>query len=254
MNDTFPLGNVTRAPLVEIWRARWRPGCGGPSTPVTGPRVRLLRTVRGGPPDLAYARWFRGSSPTRTTRPWPPAARALDPPIPATCAASPCATASGRRRSVRRSRGPAPTFPPCTTAASSEQLVPFLPTSGGSALRRRSLPGVGDPPGDGAARRAGPHDPCHLTTNGAVDAAGRAHPVDAAVDVSVSLDAATAATLSRSGGVEAGRWCRPASTGFCEWGRRRDTYVSVTFCLMTVNWHGTGNVLPAGGRSGHRAR
>ena len=238
MNDTFPLGNVTEAPLLDIWRGavatRLRRaidagdlglGCGF-----------CAPAVEDGRPDLAYARWFEGFAVDGDDPPWP---RQLELSITNTCNLR-CVMCNGEWSSSIRSQVEGrPPLPAVYDDGFFEQLVPFLPH-----LERVKLYG-GEPFLASETLRVmellveqGLTTRCHLTTNGTqwtprVERILSMLPVD----VAVSLDAATAGTYESIRRGSSWEVVRANLDRFCEWGRRRGTWVSTTFCLMTVNWH-----------------
>ncbi len=241
MNDTFPLGNVADAPLEDIWR---------------GDAARRLRravaagdldlgcgfcrpAVERGRPDLAYARWFEDFAVDGDDPPWP---RQLELSITNTCNLR-CVMCNGEWSSSIRSQVEGrPPLPEVYGDAFFGQLRPFL-----AHLDRVKLYG-GEPFLASETLRVmemlvdeGLSTRCHLTSNGTqwtprVERILSMLPVD----VSVSLDAATAATYESIRRGSSWEVVRANLDRFCEWGRRRETFVSVTFCLMTVNWHELG--------------
>lgn len=241
MNDTFPLGNVTAAPLEEIWRGeaaqRLRRaieagdldlGCGF-----------CKPAVERGRPDQSYARWFEEFGLDGDDPPWP---RQLELSITNTCNLR-CVMCNGEWSSSIRSQVEG--RPPLPTVYGDhffEQLRPFL-----AHLDRVKLYG-GEPFLASETLRVmemlveeGLTTRCHLTTNGTqwtprVERILSMLPVD----VSVSLDAATAETYEAIRRGSSWEQVRANLDRFCEWGRRRETFVSVTFCLLTVNWHELG--------------
>lgn len=241
MNDTFPLGNVTRTPLLDIWRGAVASelrravdvgdlglGCGF-----------CAPFVDEGRPDLAYARWFEDFAVDGDDPPWP---RQLELSITNTCNLR-CVMCNGEwSSSIRAQVEGRPPLPSVYGDEFFEQLVPFLPH-----LERVKLYG-GEPFLASETLRVmellvdqGLTTRCHLTTNGTqwtprVERILSMLPVD----VSVSLDAATATTYESIRRGSSWDVVRANLDRFCEWGRRRDTWVSVTFCLMTANWHELG--------------
>ncbi|MBL8778113.1 MAG: radical SAM protein [Acidimicrobiales bacterium] len=241
MNDTFPLGNVTAAPLEEIWR---------------GEAARRLRraieagdldlgcgfcrpAVERGRPDQSYARWFEEFDLDGADPPWP---RQLELSITNTCNLR-CVMCNGEwSSSIRAQVEHRPPLPTVYDDAFFDQLRPFL-----AHLDRVKLYG-GEPFLASETLRVmemlveeGLTTRCHLTTNGTqwtprVERILSMLPVD----VSVSLDAASAETYESIRRGSSWAQVRANLDRFCEWGRRRETFVSVTFCLLTVNWHELG--------------
>lgn len=241
MNDTFPMGNVTGASLEEIWR---------------GDAARRLRraieagdldlgcgfckpAVERGRPDQSYARWFEEFALDGDDPPWP---RQLELSITNTCNLR-CVMCNGEwSSSIRAQVEHRPPLPTLYDDAFFEQLRPFL-----AHLDRVKLYG-GEPFLASETLRVmemlveeGLTTRCHLTTNGTqwtprVERILSMLPVD----VSVSLDAASAETYEAIRRGSSWAQVRANLDRFCEWGRRRETFVSVTFCLLTVNWHELG--------------
>lgn len=242
MNERHPLGNITAASLEDIWR---------------GAGARRLRRamedgdlglgcdfchvqVQGGRPDLAYARRFEGFAVDGPEPAWP---HQLELSVTNTCNLR-CVMCNGEWSSSIRSQ--VEHRPPLVSRYSEEffeQLRPFLPH-----LDRVKFYG-GEPFLASETLRvmemlvdAGLTTRCHVTTNGTqwtprVERILSMLPVD----VSVSLDAATPETYESIRRGSSWDDVRRNLDRFCEWAERRGTWVSVTFCLMTVNWHELGD-------------
>lgn len=238
MNDRHPMGNVAEAPLQEIWR---------------GARARALRRamergdlglgcdvcatqVDAGRPDLAYARWFEAFPVAKADPDWP---RQLELSLTNTCNLR-CVMCNGEWSSSIRTRveGRAP-LPAVYGEAFFAQLRPFLPHlervkfyGGEPFLAAETLRVMELLVEEGLSTR------CHVTTN-ATQWTPRVERILTMlpVDVSVSLDAATPQTYESIRRGSSWDTVRRNLDRFCEWADRRGTWVSVTFCLMTVNWH-----------------
>jgi MoaA/NifB/PqqE/SkfB family radical SAM enzyme len=237
MNEIHVLGNVRNDALVDIWR---------------GERADRLRRamerddlslgcdfcrwpMESGRPDLAFARWF-SELPVTPDPDWP---RQLEFSVSNTCNLQ-CVMCNGEWSSSIRSQreGLAP-LPKVYDDEFFEGLAPFLPH-----LERVKFLG-GEPFLAGETLRimemlveAGSRARCHATTNGTQWSPRVERILDMLpMDISVSLDAATAATHAQ---IRIGAdWdeVRRNLDRFRERAARRGTHVSITMCLMTHNWH-----------------
>lgn len=242
MNERHTLGNITQTGLGDIWR---------------GERARSLRRameaddltlgcgfcsphLSGGRPGLAYARWFDGFDVDSAEPAWPVQ---LELSISNTCNLR-CVMCNGEWSSSIRSQVEGrPPLPTVYDDAFFEELRPFLPH-----LERVKFLG-GEPFLAGETLRVmemlvelGLATRCHVTTNGThwsprIERILSMLPVD----VSVSLDAATAKTYESIRRGASWDGVRRNLDRYCEWAERRGTYVSVTFCLMTANWQEFGD-------------
>jgi MoaA/NifB/PqqE/SkfB family radical SAM enzyme len=238
MNEAHVLGNVRNATLTEIWR---------------GERAAELRRameahdltlgcdfcrwpIEAGRQDLAFSRWFT-ELPVRAAEPAWPAQLELS--ISNTCNLQ-CVMCNGEWSSSIRSQreGLAP-LPKVYDDAFFDELRAFVPH-----LERVKFLG-GEPFLAGETLRVmdllvegGSTARCHVTTNGTqwtprVERLLEMLPVD----ISVSLDATSAATYE---GIRVGSsWAtvRENLDRFRATARRRGTTVSITMCLMRQNWH-----------------
>jgi molybdenum cofactor biosynthesis enzyme MoaA len=237
MNEAHVLGNVRNAPLLDLWR---------------GERAERLRRamddqdlslgcdfcrwpIEDGRADLAFARWF-ADLPATPQPPWP---SQLEFSVSNTCNLQ-CVMCNGEWSSSIRSQreGLAP-LPKVYDDAFFEGLRAFLPH-----LERVKFLG-GEPFLAAETLRimdllveAGATPAVHVTTNGTqwtprVERILEMLPVG----IALSLDAATKETYEQ---IRIGsRWetVRENLDRFREVARRRGTHVSITMCLMTVNWH-----------------
>lgn len=238
MNEAHVLGNVRTASLEEIWR---------------GERAARLRRamedhdlglgcdfcrwpVESGRPDLAFSRWFQELPVEGPDPEWP---RQMELSITNTCNLQ-CVMCNGEWSSSIRSQREG--LAPLAKVYGDEffdQLRAFLPH-----LRRVKFLG-GEPFLAAETLRvmellveAGSDARCHATTNGTqwtprVERILEMLPVD----ISVSLDAATAGTYEQIRVGSSWDTVRANLDRFIAVAQRRGTHVSITMCLMTLNWH-----------------
>jgi MoaA/NifB/PqqE/SkfB family radical SAM enzyme len=237
-NDYHLLGNVTERPLLDIWR---------------GEKARELREamarqdldlgcdfcewqVAKGRPDLAFARWFDQFPVESDEPPWP---QQLELAVSNTCNLQ-CVMCDGEwSSSIRSQREGLPPLPKAYDDAFFEGLVPFLPH-----LRRVKFLG-GEPFLAAETLRVmdllvdqGLRTECHVTTNGTQWSPRVERILDRLpVGVSVSIDAATAATYES---IRVGSSWDTLMANLDRFQERADakgTYLGLTFCLMVANWH-----------------
>jgi len=238
MNESHVLGNVRDGRLEDIWR---------------GERADRLRRamvdqdlslgcdfcrwpVENGRADLAFSRWFAELPADDPTPAWP---RQIEFSITNTCNLQ-CVMCNGEWSSSIRSQreGLAP-LPKVYDDRFFDELVPFLPH-----LQRVKFLG-GEPFLAAETLRimellveAGSTARCHVTTNGTQWSPRVERILDLLpVDVSVSLDAATATTYEAIRVGSSWTTVRANLDRFRERARARGTHVSITMCLMTLNWH-----------------
>lgn len=231
------LGNVRNAPLVDLWRGeradRLRRameaedlslGCDFCRWPIENRR-----------PDLAFARWF-ADLPLTAQPEWP---AQLEFSVSNTCNLQ-CVMCNGEWSSSIRSQreGLAP-LPKVYDDAFFDGLRDFLPhlekvkfLGGEPFLAAETLRIMEMMVEAGATAR------CHVTTNGTqwsprVERILEMLPID----ISVSLDAATKATYEQIRIGSTWETARENLDRFRATAQRRGTHVSITMCLMTVNWH-----------------
>ena len=240
MNTLHVLGNVAEQPLSEIWRGE-----------AAGRLRRAMEAhdldlgcdfckwpVEDGRPDLAFSRWFEEFDVDEgdADPEWP---RQLEFSVSNTCNLQ-CVQCNGSwSSSIRSQREGLPPLPKVYGDAFFDDLRPFLPH-----LERAKFLG-GEPFLAGETLRimemmveVGATARCHVTTNGTqwsprVERILEMLPVDLAV----SLDAATAETYESIRVGSSWATVQENLDRFADHARRRDAHVSVTYCLMTVNWH-----------------
>jgi MoaA/NifB/PqqE/SkfB family radical SAM enzyme len=237
MNDTHVLGNVRAQRLEDIWR---------------GERARSLRQAMAehdlglgcdfcrwpideGRRDLSYAAWF-DHLPVAEEPEWP---SQIEFSVSNTCNLQ-CTMCNGEwSSSIRSQREGLPPLPKVYDDDFFEDLRPFLPhltrvkfLGGEPFLAAETLRVMEMLVEVGSTAR------CHVTTNGTqwtprVERILEMLPVD----ISLSLDAATAATYERIRIGSDWEVARRNLDRFVAVSHRRGTEVSVTMCLMTLNWH-----------------
>jgi radical SAM protein with 4Fe4S-binding SPASM domain len=237
MNDAHRLGNITEQSLWEIW---------------SGARAEALREavaaddlslgcqfcekpVRDGRPDLAFARWFDQLDPSGPPT-WP---RQIEFALTNTCNLQ-CVQCNGDwSSSIRAQREGLAPLPEVWGDAFFDELDDFLPhldqvrfLGGEPFLANETLRIMDQLRTTGATARV------HVTTNGTQWTPRVERILDAlAVDLAVSVDAATPATYEA---IRVGAsWDRLQANldRFAALSERRGTHVSLTFCLMRSNWH-----------------
>lgn len=237
-NDYHLLGNVTEQRLLDIWR---------------GPRARELREamvrhdldlgcdfcewqVAKGRSDLAFARWFDEFPVTAADPPWP---RQLELAMSNTCNLQ-CVMCDGEwSSSIRAQREGLPPLPKAYGDRFFEDLGAFLPHLekvkflGGEPFLAAETLRVMD-----LLVEQGLTTSCHVTTNGTQWTPRVERILDRLpVGVSVSVDAATAATYES---IRVGSTWATLLTNLDRFQARaeaRDTYLGLTYCLMVPNWH-----------------
>jgi MoaA/NifB/PqqE/SkfB family radical SAM enzyme len=237
MNEGHVLGNVTAGSLVDIWRGgpagRLRQamadndlslGCDFCKWPIENDRS-----------DLAFSRWF-ADLPVEPEPAWP---TQIEFSVSNTCNLQ-CTMCNGEwSSSIRSQREGLPPLPKVYDDAFFEDLRAFVPH-----LRRVKFLG-GEPFLAAETLRimdmlvdAGSTATCHVTTNG-TQWSPRVERILAMlpVDIAVSLDATTPATYDRIRVGSDWEAVRANLDRFRSTARRRGTHVSITMCLMTLNWH-----------------
>ena len=236
-NDYHLLGNVTEQRLLDIWR---------------GPKAQVLRQamarqdldlgcdfcewqVAKGRPDLAFARWFDEFPVTAAAPEWP---QQLELAVSNTCNLQ-CVMCDGEWSSSIRSQreGLAP-LPKAYGDAFFEDLATFLPH-----LRRVKFLG-GEPFLAAETLRVmdllvdqGLQTECHVTTNGTQWTPRVERILDRLpVGVSVSVDAATAATYESIRVGSSWATLQANLDRFQARAAAHDTYLGLTYCLMVPNW------------------
>ena len=238
MNTTNTLGNIADASLVDIWN---------------GERTRALRRamedqdlsqgcgfcrwqVEEGRRHLAFIRWFDDFNVTESDPRWP---LQLEISISNTCNLQ-CVMCNGEWSSSIRSQreGLAP-LPKVYDDRFFDDLRQFLPH-----LERVKFLG-GEPFLATETLRVmelmvelGVRPECHVTTNGTqwsprVERILEMLPID----IAVSLDAATAETYESIRVGSSWDTVQRNLDRFQEWARRHHRSVTLTYCLMTTNWH-----------------
>jgi MoaA/NifB/PqqE/SkfB family radical SAM enzyme len=238
MNEAHVLGNVRNDPLLDIWR---------------GERAGRLRRameaddlslgcdfcrwpIQDGRPDLAFSRWFAELPADEPDPAWP---AQLEISVSNTCNLQ-CVMCNGEWSSSIRSQreGLAP-LPKVYDDDFFEDLRAFLPhlqkvkfLGGEPFLAAETLRILDLLVEEGATPRV------HVTTNG-TQWSPRVERILAMlpVDVALSLDAATAATYESIRVGSSWDLVRTNLDRFRELAKARGTHVSITMCLMTVNWH-----------------
>lgn len=237
-NDFHLLGNVTEQRLVDIWR---------------GDKAQTLRRamdrddlslgcdfcewqVAKGRPDLAFARWFDEFPVTADDPPWP---QQLEMAVSNTCNLQ-CVMCDGEwSSSIRSQREGLPPLPKAYGDAFFEDLAEFLPH-----LRRVKFLG-GEPFLAAETLRVmdllvslGLRTDCHVTTNGTQWSPRVERILDRLpVGVSVSVDAATAATYEAIRVGSSWETLQVNLGRFQERAEAHHTYLGLTYCLMVPNWH-----------------
>lgn len=237
-NDFHLLGNITEQRLSDIWR---------------GDAARTLRRamerhdldlgcdfcewqVAKGRADLAFARWFDEFAVETGEPAWP---QQLEMAVSNTCNLQ-CVMCDGEwSSSIRSKREALPPLPKVYGDAFFEDLTEFLPH-----LRRVKFLG-GEPFLAAETLRVmdlliglGLRTECHVTTNGTQWTPRVERILDGLpVGVSVSVDAATAATYES---IRVGSSWDTLLTHldrFHERAEAHGTYLGLTYCLMVPNWH-----------------
>jgi len=237
MNEAHVLGNIRNDPLIDVWRgeraARLRRAMEAHDLSLGCDFCRW--PIQDGRPDLAFARWFN-ELPVDPEPAWP---SQLEISVSNTCNLQ-CVMCNGEWSSSIRSQreGLAP-LPKVYDDAFFEGLRDFLPhlqkvkfLGGEPFLAAETLRIMEMMVEVEATAR------CHVTTNGTqwsprVERILEMLPVD----ITVSLDAVSKPTYEsiRVGSTWEG--ARENLDRFRATARRRGTHVSITMCLMTVNWH-----------------
>ena len=238
MNVYHVLGNVTERSLLDIWR---------------GEEAQALRRamevddlslgcdicqwqVDRGRSDLAFSRWFEDMPVDGPEPAWP---SQLELSISNTCNLQ-CVMCNGEwSSSIRSQREGLPPLPKVYDDSFFEGLEPFLPH-----LRRVKFLG-GEPFLAAETLRvmemlvdANPEARCHVTTNGTQWTPRVERIMDMLpVDVAVSIDGATAETYESIRQGSSWDVVMRNLDRFQEIAERKGTDVTITFCLMTVNWH-----------------
>lgn len=242
MNDRHLLGNVTEASLAALWHGEGA--------------QRLRRAMEAddlsvgcdfcgdhvdrGRPDLAYSQWFDAFAFEGPEPAWP---KQLELSLTNTCNLR-CVMCNGEwSSSIRSQVEHRPPLAAVYDDAFFEGLRPFLPHlerikfyGGEPFLASETLRVMDLLVEEGLTTR------CHATTNGTqwtprVERILSMLPVD----VAISLDAATQETYEAIRRGSSWVQVRRNLDRFLEWSHRRETWVSLTFCLMTVNWHEFGD-------------
>ena len=241
-NAHHPLGNVTTASLLDIWRgaatadlrralerADYSLGCEFCEWPVSEGR-----------PEAAFARWYDDFPIPSADPDWPVQ---LELSISNTCNLQ-CVMCNGDWSSSIRSQreGRAP-LPKVYDDGFFDELRAFVPH-----LRRVKFLG-GEPFLAAETLRVmdllvelGDDVRCHATTNGTQWSPRVERILDALpVDVAVSMDAATAETYERIRVGSSWELLQHNLDRFQERADANGTSVSVTYCLMVDNWHEFGD-------------
>jgi MoaA/NifB/PqqE/SkfB family radical SAM enzyme len=238
MNTLHVLGNVGDALLSEIWHGE--------------PANRLRRAmerhdlelgcdfckwpVEDGRADLAFSRWFEEFDGAEADPAWP---RQLEFSVSNTCNLQ-CIQCNGEwSSSIRSQREGLPPLPKVYGEAFFDDLRAFLPhlerakfLGGEPFLAGETLRILEMMVEEGATARA------HVTTNGTQWSPRVERILDLLpIDLAVSLDAATAATYEAIRVGSSWATVQENLTRFEEHARRTGAHVSVTYCLMTRNWH-----------------
>ncbi|MCB1007210.1 MAG: radical SAM protein [Acidimicrobiales bacterium] len=238
MNDSQLLGNVADARLIDIWR-------GEPAQELRRAMERhdfglgcdyCAWQVERDRASTAFARWF-DKLPVDSAMPeWP---RQLELAISNTCNLQ-CAMCNGEwSSSIRSRRERLPPLEKVYDERFFDDLRDFIPH-----LKQVKLLG-GEPFLAAETLRVldllvevGTDATIHVTTNGTQWTPRAERVLDALpIDIAVSIDAATRATYESIR--EGASWddlTRNLDL-FAEKARQRGTWLSITFCLMTLNWH-----------------
>lgn len=236
-NDFHLLGNVTEQPLLEIWR---------------GPRAATLRRamashdlslgcdfcawqVNDGRPELAYARWFDELALTGSEPRWP---TQLELALSNTCNLQ-CVMCDGEwSSSIRSHRDQLPPLPKVYGDRFFTELEEFIPHLnrvkflGGEPFLAAETMRVIDLLVDAKAQVD-----CHVTTNGTQWTPRVERALDALpMDVSVSVDAATAETYERIRRGSSWAGLQANLDRYQDHCTRNGRSLTLTFCLMTSNW------------------
>jgi MoaA/NifB/PqqE/SkfB family radical SAM enzyme len=251
MNDYQLLGNVAEQRLVDIWH-------GEPARELRRAMERHDLTVGcefckwqvdEGRPDMAFARWFDSQPVTAPEPDWP---SQLELSISQTCNLQ-CAMCNAEwSSSIRVQREGLPPLPKVYDDRFFEDLREFLPH-----LDRIKFLG-GEPFLAVETLRVmemlvemGLRTRCHVTTNGTQWTPRVERILDMLpVDVAVSLDAATAATYESIRIGSSWDQVQDHLDRFQQRAAANDTDVTVTFCLMTSNWHEFGDFCRAADERG----
>jgi MoaA/NifB/PqqE/SkfB family radical SAM enzyme len=238
MNKLHLLGNVTDRLLSEIWR---------------GPEANELRRamerhdldlgcdfckwpVEDGRPDLAFSRWFEEFADADDEPAWP---RQLEFSVSNTCNLQ-CIQCNGEwSSSIRSQREGLPPLPKRYDDAFFEDLRAFLPhlerakfLGGEPFLAAETLRIMELMVEEGATARA------HVTTNGTQWSPRVERILDLLpIDIALSLDAATPATYESIRVGSSWATVQANLDRFQDHAARTGAHVSVTYCLMTRNWH-----------------
>jgi MoaA/NifB/PqqE/SkfB family radical SAM enzyme len=238
MNKLHVLGNVADRLLSEIWR---------------GPEADELRRamerhdldlgcdfckwpVEDGRADLAFSRWFEEFADADAEPAWP---RQLEFSVSNTCNLQ-CIQCNGEwSSSIRSQREGLPPLPKVYDDDFFEDLRGFLPH-----LERAKFLG-GEPFLAGETLRimeqmveAGATARAHVTTNGTQWSPRVERILDLLpIDIALSLDAATAETYEAIRVGSSWATVQENLARFQDHAARTGAHVSVTYCLMTRNWH-----------------